>query len=105
MKNPSINILLYKLIPFIGPLGLGVLVFTTEREAIVLRITVLLSLYLVIYLISNKTPWGNRCKALIEERKKRYSFTPTADINENIRLHTKMQAAKKREKQWWELWL
>lgn len=48
---------------------------------------------------------GQRIKRLIQAQRAQYEYHPSGNVNENIKRYTELEARRRLEKKWWQVWL
>ena len=48
---------------------------------------------------------GKRVKSLVQAQRAQYEYRPSTDVNENIKRYTELEARRRLEKKWWQVWL
>lgn len=48
---------------------------------------------------------GQRIKKLVQAQRAQYEYAPTDNVNENIKRYTELEAQRRLEKKWWQVWL
>ena len=48
---------------------------------------------------------GQRIKRLVQAQRAQYEYHPSDNVDENIKRYTELEARRRLEKKWWQVWL